>query len=344
ALDARHPSVLPPQQLLVHIPTGTLPMPPEPADDRCMTITERPSSAAEGEDLPRRALEAVCARGPIGLAEEIGDATHLLVELLREPQNLFDPEEHGSHDYTQLLGRIHEAGSALGALQAHTVVSHAAATRREDRRAARDQAAHEADAIAPQARTDDRADQRSGKDLSLITRRSPSEASHALRASRRLVESMPNLLGALTDGKITAEMPPQAAPKAGSLEPEECRELDRLLGERLPDPEGAGTRRWGQEISAAIQGLDPDGAVGRHQRARRERCVTLRPGEHGMATLSARLPGIDAAQAHKRLSSRRSGCAPTATGAATRRSWPTSWSTPSSAVTTRWTRPPSISA
>ena len=75
-----------------------------------MTITERPSSAAEGEDLPRRALEAVCARGPIGLAEEIGDATHLLVELLREPQNLFDPEEHGSHDYTQLLGRIHEAG------------------------------------------------------------------------------------------------------------------------------------------------------------------------------------------------------------------------------------------
>src|SRR5690625_6485593 len=92
-------------------------MPPEPADDRCMTITERPSSAAEGEDLPRRALEAVCARGPIGLAEEIGDATHLLVELLREPQNLFDPEEHGSHDYTQLLGRIHEAGSALGALR-----------------------------------------------------------------------------------------------------------------------------------------------------------------------------------------------------------------------------------
>ncbi|HJB10859.1 MAG TPA: HNH endonuclease [Candidatus Brachybacterium merdavium] len=267
-----------------------------------MTITERPSSAAEGEDLPRRALEAVCARGPIGLAEEIGDATHLLVELLREPQNLFDPEEHGSHDYTQLLGRIHEAGSALGALQAHTVVSHAAATRREDRRAARDQAAHEADVIAPQARTDDRADQRSGKDLSLITRRSPSEASHALRASRRLVESMPNLLGALTDGKITADIAHKAASKAGSLEPEECRELDRLLGERLPDLDGAGTRRWGQEISAAIQGLDPDGAVGRHQRARRERCVTLRPGEHGMATLSARLPGIDAAQAHKRLS------------------------------------------
>src|SRR5690625_3736939 len=113
---------------------------------------------------------------------------------------------------------------------------------------------------------------------------------------------MPNLLGALTDGKITADIAHKAASKASSLEPEECRELDKLLGERLPDLDGAGTRRWGQEISAAIQGLDPDGAAGRHQRARRERCVSLRPGEHGMATLSARLAGIDAAQAHKRLS------------------------------------------
>src|SRR5699024_5029259 len=159
------------------------------------TITERPSIAAEGEDLPRRALEAVRARGPIGVAEEIGDATHLLVELLPEPDNPFDLAEHGSPDYTHLLSRIHHAARLLPTPPAHTVVSHAAPTRREDRRAARDQAAHEADVIAPQARTDDRADQRSGKDLSLITRRSPSEASHALRASRRLVESMPNLLG-----------------------------------------------------------------------------------------------------------------------------------------------------
>src|SRR5690625_7978549 len=109
-------------------------MPPEPADDRCMTITERPSSAAEGEDLPRRALEDVCARGPIGLAEEIGVATHLLGELLREPQNLLHHEEHGSHDYTQQLGRIHEARIALAPLQAHTVVAHAAATCPQARR------------------------------------------------------------------------------------------------------------------------------------------------------------------------------------------------------------------
>ena len=141
-----------------------------------MTIIERPSSAAEDEDPHRRRLEAVRARGPIGLAEEIGDATHLLVELLRDPQQFFDADEHGSPDYTQLLGRIHEAGSALDALQAHTVVSHAAATRREDHQAARDQAAHEADAIPPQDQTDERADHRAGKDLSLITRRSPSEA------------------------------------------------------------------------------------------------------------------------------------------------------------------------
>lgn len=267
-----------------------------------MTITERASSAAEDEDPHRQRLEAVRDRGPVGVAEELGDLTHLLTELIHEPQQLFDADEHGSQDYTQLLGRIHEASSAFEAFQAHTVVAHAEATRREDWETARDEAAHESDAAPPQAQVDDLADKRSGKDLSLITRRSPSEASHALGSSRRLVESMPNLLAALTGGKITAEVAHKAAVKARALEPEECLELDRVLGERLPDLDGAGTRRWGEEISAAMQGLDPRGAEGRHQRARRERNVTLRPGEHGMATLSARLPSIDAAQAHKRLS------------------------------------------
>ena len=267
-----------------------------------MTITARPQRTAGGEDRHRQWLESVRSRGPVGPAEELGDTTHLLVELVGEPCQLFDADEYGSREYTELLGRIHEARSALEALQAHSVVALAAATRREEREAARVEAAQEADATPSGTRTDELADKRAGRDLSLITRSSPSAAGKSLGASRRLVQSMPNMFGALTAGKITADVAQKAASKARALDPDECRELDRVLGERLPDLDGAGTRRWGQEITAAIQSLDPQGAVARHQRARRERHVTLHPGEHGMATLSARLPALDAAQAHKRLS------------------------------------------
>lgn len=54
---------------------------------------------------------------------------------------------------------------------------------------------------------------------------------------------------------------------------------------------------------ATIAGeLDPDGETLRHRRARRERHVTMRPGKHGMATLSARVAAIDARMIHKKLS------------------------------------------
>lgn len=267
-----------------------------------MTITERRFSAAEDADPHRQQLEILRARGPRALAEMLGDSIYLLVNLAQDPQQLFDADEHDSRDYVELLGRIHEGSSVLDALEAHTAVALADSTRREEHEAAREEAAHEADATDSQTRTDELAEQRAGKDISLITRRSPSEADRSLGACRRLVESMPNMFSALAGGKITAEVARKAAAKARALDPAESRLLDRVLGERLPDLDGAGTRRWGQEITAALQSLDPDGATSRHQRARRERHVTLRPGDHGMATLSARLPAIDAAQAHKRLS------------------------------------------
>src|SRR5699024_9723652 len=47
---------------------------------------------------------------------------------------------------------------------------------------------------------------------------------------------------------------------------------------------------------------DPEGEALRHRRAFRERHVTVRPGKHGMATLSARLSAIDAARIRKRFS------------------------------------------
>lgn len=51
-----------------------------------------------------------------------------------------------------------------------------------------------------------------------------------------------------------------------------------------------------------LHALDPDGAAARHREARRERGVTVRRGRHGMATLTAHLPGLDAARIRKTLS------------------------------------------
>src|SRR5699024_11874536 len=55
-------------------------------------------------------------------------------------------------------------------------------------------------------------------------------------------------------------------------------------------------------VTAAIGRLDPDGASRRHQRAARDRHVTVTPVNHGMASLNARLPARDAVLVRKRLS------------------------------------------
>src|SRR5690625_4885590 len=52
----------------------------------------------------------------------------------------------------------------------------------------------------------------------------------------------------------------------------------------------------------ALPCFDPHGAARRHQAARRKRHVRFTPAEHGMATVSAHLPALDAKLAHKRLS------------------------------------------
>jgi 5-methylcytosine-specific restriction endonuclease McrA len=75
-----------------------------------------------------------------------------------------------------------------------------------------------------------------------------------------------------------------------------------VLHERLPEMEGAGVKAWRGAVAAAVGELDPEGAAHRHRLARKTRHVTLTPGEHGMATLSAHLPALDAKRVHKRLS------------------------------------------
>ena len=71
--------------------------------------------------------------------------------------------------------------------------------------------------------------------------------------------------------------------------------MDRCLEQRLPEFDGAGTRRWQDAVATIAGELDPEGATLRHRTAHKERHITMRPGQNGMATVSARVSAIDAA-------------------------------------------------
>src|SRR5690625_7375571 len=98
----------------------------------------------------------------------------------------------------------------------------------------------EADAVPAQDEIDRTAEKVAGREISMITRRSPSTAGRSLASSRRLVESMPEMLTALTTGKITSQTAYDTARSTAPLEPLARRQVDEVLGERLPDLVGAG--------------------------------------------------------------------------------------------------------
>lgn len=260
------------------------------------------ASGADGGDRHQQHLDAVRSAGPVGVAERLGDEHYLLADLVLTPGSMFDAERYEPGEFVQLLDRIHEISSVLEALRARTEVALADSYIVRRRAEAMAQAAHEAEAAPSQDKIDRVAEKTAGREISMITRRSPSSAGQSLASSRRLVEGMPEMLTALATGKITTETAYDSARNTAVLEPLARRQVDELLGARLPDMDGAGRGRWKQAITAAIESVDPRGETRRHHRARRERNVTVRNGEHGMATLTARMPAVDVVLMRKRLS------------------------------------------
>src|SRR5699024_7094160 len=106
----------------------------------------------------------------------------------------------------------------------------------------------------------------------------------------------------LANGKVTPAVAHATASAAGPLDDQARRQVDQMLDERMPQMDGAGVKRWRKAVAEAIGELDPHGAARRHLVARTKRHVRFTPGEHGMATVSAHLPALDAKLAHKRLS------------------------------------------
>src|SRR5690625_7483888 len=106
--------------------------------------------AADGADHRQQQLDALHENGPERLWKETGDHAHLLSEIAQEPRGMFDVEKHDSATYVQLLRTLHEARSAIDALEARSVDALSGATRRERIEAARDDTAHALDpAIMP---------------------------------------------------------------------------------------------------------------------------------------------------------------------------------------------------
>jgi 5-methylcytosine-specific restriction endonuclease McrA len=273
-----------------------------------------PRNSSEGDPSPEEVLTMLRAGGPGALAELLGDVDFLLTAVATAPKAMFEPEARpgarpgpGSGtrsrgEYKNLLDMVHEARSSLEAIEARTVVALAEATTRDHVHAVRNDAAHEDDVLPPLERLIRQADAKTVRDISLTTRRSPSAVKSTLASARRLVGSMPRMLTSLAKGKVTAPVAYATASAAAPLDDGQRRQVDEMLFERMPRMDGAGVKRWRKTVAGAIGELDPHGATRRHRAARTDRHVSFTPGEHGMATLSAHLPALDAKLAHKRLS------------------------------------------
>lgn len=261
-----------------------------------------PRTASEDQPSPDAALRALRTGGPAALAERLRDLDFLLTAVATDPGTMFDTGPTGRQEFKGLLDALHEARSSFDALEARTVVALAERTRKDQIEAAREDAAAEDALRPPLERLLRQADARTAQDLSLATRRSPAAAGATLASARRLVDSMPRMLGALGRGKITGQVAYATAASTAPLDALQRRQVDEMLHERMPRMDGAGVRSWRAAVADAAGELDPDGAARRHLAARRNRHVTFTPGEHGMATVSAHLPALDAKLAHKRLS------------------------------------------
>lgn len=261
-----------------------------------------PPEPAEGPTSPSVLLAELRAGGPRAVAELFGDVSFLLGSIASDPEQMFEPGDRGRDTYVNLLRTVQEARAVLDAFEARTLVAVGDATRLEHVRSAQDSVGHELSAMPPLEELHSRADGKTRRDISLMTRKSPSGAGRTMTSARRLVDSMPHLLEAMVTGQAAADSVYAAAEATGVLDDDQRAQVDALLGERLPDLDGAGTRRWKQAVALAIGGLDPEGETIRHRRARKQRHVTFTPGAHGMATISAYMPATEARLVHKRLS------------------------------------------
>jgi hypothetical protein len=192
-----------------------------------------------------------------------------------------------AEETTALLSGIVGIEGALEAVRARALV-HLEAAVKEDclrREESPRQAAHIARSEASRALKESRA-----------------VASRSLATCRRLVQSMPGMLTALASETLHPRSVHKVGSMMGPVSPPLRQLVDEMLTAQLPELRDCGTEEIAAHVERILHALDPEGAAQRHQRAKQDRHVTITRGDHGMATVRALIPGLDAARIRKGLS------------------------------------------
>lgn len=232
------------------------------------------------------ALRIDAGVGVLRIGEEDLAATRaVLAELGVHGGAAFD--RLSSSETIELLTQLQGLSGAIAAVQARALVRLEAAVVEDCRQ--REETPEQARKIAR-------------SEASKAMKQSTSCAGRSLSSCRRLVRSMPGMLTALARGRMLPTSAHQVARTLGPASPEQRALVDEILTAHLPHLEGCGPQEWAGEAEKVLHGLDPHGAADRHRRARKDRSVTVRRGEHGMCTLTAHLTGLDGARIRKALS------------------------------------------
>ncbi|MFC0674996.1 hypothetical protein [Brachybacterium hainanense] len=133
--------------------------------------------------------------------------------------------------------------------------------------------------------------------LALARRTSAHRTGRDLAAARRRHTSMPALHRAQAGARLGEETVAAVDAAVANASPQTCARVDRELGRDLSRLDGLGTAKVGELVRGIIhQHTPPQELRDQAERAARGRYVRMRPLPHGMARLSAVLPGLDAAK------------------------------------------------
>src|SRR5699024_7316270 len=126
----------------------------------------------------------------------------------------------------------------------------------------------------------------------------PPKGTKHLQLAEALTQDLPNTMEALAAGVIHEDHAQVVSTETASMSAAGRRKVDARLAGRFA---GLGPRKLGEIVRGHVHELDHAGAVTRHEQARAQRRVTLRPTTAGMAQLTGVLPLHQAAAIHDTL-------------------------------------------
>lgn len=137
-----------------------------------------------------------------------------------------------------------------------------------------------------------------GSEIALARREAPNAGSRFLAMARTLTEDMPHAMAALTAGKLSEFATTMLVKEVIALPRPARTTVDTHLAERYGT---LGVRALSGQARALANQADPHAPMLRHELARSERCVTIRPAPDAMAYLTAYIPVTQAFACKKAL-------------------------------------------